>query len=144
MAGPARPYTEFDLLQALDGQPQYLGVLVSTGAAVNNATTATPFNQTPQGAQNPSSPGTTQLPGNNAGTLAGKVLLLQTTAAGFVLAGASPAITITNQTLPTGMGLIPGTALASGERVIITMLSSYGYLQWLPATSGNLFVWELT
>jgi hypothetical protein len=130
---PASPVVNLPAgaVQALDGMPQFLGVLTSSGSAVNNATTANPFNQTARG------------PVNFSGTLAGKRLMLQTSAAGFVLPAATTALTIANQTLPTAMGHAPGTALGAGDRIVIDMLPNWGFLQWLPESAGNLFVWEL-
>lgn len=149
---PGRPPNQFDLLQLLNGAPGFLGALVSTGAAVNNATTATPFN-TPQLGPANAAPNTTP-PANFANTLAGKTLLLQTTAAGLILPSGNPnmlvngvpgQLIIAQQTvLPPATGTAPGVALLSAERVILTMMPNEGWLQWLPVSgSGNLLIWEL-
>jgi hypothetical protein len=141
-SSPGRVAAEKTLLLTLNGDPQFLGLIQSTGSAVNNASTTTPFNT-----------GTLQADGFSrslVGSLAGRVLLLQTTAAGLVLASPSPLIndqraqTVAQQTAPVAASAAPGVALASGERVIITMLPTSGWLQWLPVSgSANLFVWEL-
>ena len=63
---PARPPNERDIVQQINGQPNFLGKLTSTGAvAVNNSTTAVPFNAVALNAP------------LFRGTLAGKTLLLQ-------------------------------------------------------------------
>lgn len=123
----ARPFNEKDLITATNGDPLFLGVLVSTGAAVDNSTTATPFS-----------------------TLAGKTLLLQTTAAGSIRTSAAPlsasgtTILALQSVVPPVVGTEPGPVLISGERVELIMLPLNGWLQWLPTSgAGNLFVWEL-
>lgn len=139
MAGPGRPSTDKTTLQYLNGSPVFLGRMVSTGAAVNNSTTAVPFNAAPLGG--------TVSPVNLTNTLAGKMLLLQTTAAGLILASDGVALTIALQTTVPSIVpplAIPGVALASGERVVVLMRQTDGFLQWLPVSgAGNLFVWEL-
>lgn len=138
----ARPFNEKDLITNINGDPLYLGSLVSTGAAVNNSTTATPF----------FSPGLGGAVAN--GTLAGKTLLMQTTAAGLVQTSKFANMTINGvpgQTIialqsvvPPLAGTAPGVALTSGERVVIIMAPEDGWLQWLPLSgSANLHVWEL-
>lgn len=142
----ARPYNEKDIITDINGDPLFLGALVSTGAAVNNATTATPFFFTPkQALANPSTG-----PINLDGTLAGMTLLLQTTAAGLIKTSTSASMTgpnliIAQQTvLPPVAGTAPGVALASGERVLLIMMPTRGWLQWLPLSgSASLLVWEL-
>jgi hypothetical protein len=130
--GTGRPPNTRDTLHAVNGVPKFLGVLVSAGAAVNNATTAAPFLATPS-------------PGTMKGTLAGRTLLIQSSAAGFVLTGESPALTVANQTLPTPVGREPGVLIPSQAPQIIVMRPDTGWLQWLPsAGAANLFVWELT
>ncbi len=150
MAGPARPASERDLVLVTNGSPIFLGALVSTGAAVNNLTTANPFNSA---ALNPAV--TPAVPGfapNFTNTLAGKTLLLQSTAAGLILPSTGPSmVPVANVTLvialqsvlPPVAGTAPGVALVSGERVELIMLPNEGWLQWLPLVSGNLLVWEL-
>lgn len=130
--GPGRPSNERDTVQFLNGCPVFLGTLVSTGAAVNNLTTATPFSSAVSGV----APGTL----NWASTLAGKMLLLQSTSAGFLLPSGSNVVTITNQS-----GIQPGVLVASGAAQIILMRSDFGWMQWLSSGgSGNLLVWELS
>jgi hypothetical protein len=132
MAGPGRPPNERDTVQFLNGCPVYLGTLVSTGAAVNNLTTATPFLSAVTGV----APGTI----NWASTLAGKMLLLQSTAAGLLLPSGSNVVTMTVQT-----GAMPGVLVASAVAQIILMRQDFGWLQWMPSSgSGNLLVWELS
>jgi hypothetical protein len=133
MAGPARPYTDRDMLQSINGTPVFLGALVSAGTAVNNLTTATPFAATRLG------------PDNFINTLAGKMLLLQPTANGFILPAGSTAITLANQTVPPAAGMSPGLLIGTGERVQLLMFPNYGWLQWMSqAGAGNLLVWELS
>lgn len=140
MAGPARPYNERDTMQALNGAPIFLGVLVSTGTAVNNLTTATPFNQVGLGPT-----ASVASPANFSNTLAGKMLLLQPTANGQILPSASNIVTIAQQSVvPVLSGTQAGVLIGSGERVELLMTSTMGWLQWLPQSgSGNCFVWEL-
>lgn len=144
----ARPANEKDLITKTNGDPVFLGVLVSTGAAVNNATTATPFATTPLG------PTATSNPANLTGTLAGKTLLLQTTAAGLIKTSPVSSMTVNpgsgntvialQSVVPPLAGTEPGVALASGERVELIMMSLNGWLQWLPVSgSANCLVWEL-
>jgi len=126
--GPGRPPNERDIQLNCNGSPQYLGTLVSSGTRVNNSTTTKPFNATPLG------------PGNFIGTLAGKTLLLQPTATGLLLPADTAALTVEQQSGTTA----PGVSVAAGERVIVIMLPTQGFLQWLPVTgSANLLVWEL-
>ncbi len=141
--GPGRPPNERDLVTFLNGSPQFLGIIVSASAATNNATTATPFANTPRGALTPGAVPLTNL----AGTLAGKMLLVQTTSIGQILASTSATVTLVSQsTTPSFIPpvALPGPALALGERVIILMQPTEGWLQWLPTGgAGNLLVWEL-
>jgi len=134
--GTSRPPTERDTIHYLNGVPTELGVLVSSGVtvAVNNATTALPFNAA------------VTCPGTMQGTLAGKTLLLQPSSAGFVAVGLTPALTIANQTtVPAAFGTVHGVAIAAGEKVIIMMRPDVGWIQWQPSGgAGNLFVWELS
>lgn len=129
---PGRPSNERDTLQLIDGSPQFLGVLVSTGAAVNNATTATPF---AQAAKSPQS---------MAGTLAGRVLMVQASVSGFVIASTSSALTLVAQAATFVPPQVMGPLLQANERVLLIMQPTEGWLQFLPsAGSANLFVWEL-
>lgn len=133
---PGRPNTDRDIALTLNGKATYLGVIVSAGTAVNNVTTATPFN-------NEESATTV--------TLKGKALLLLPTAAGHVLASSSPSmlapttIVATFATVPPAAGTVPGVKLQAEERVPFFMLPTEGYLQFIPTSgSANLFVWELS
>lgn len=135
--GPSRPFTERDMLHSLNGSPLFLGSLVSSGntVAVDNSTTATTFNSAANG------PGLT-------GTLAGKILLLQPSAAGFFLSATAPGPAVSN--LLVGLqtsgaaGSTPGVLLGAGERVELLMLPTEGWLQWISNSgSATLFVWEL-
>lgn len=133
MAGPGRAPTSRDVLHSLTGTPVYLGVLVSTGAAVNNATTATPFS--------------TGMPGaaatNFLNTLSGKTLLCVPSAAGYVLPAPSSALVIAPMSLPIAVNATPGISVSESEWVKIEMQPGSGWLQWLPFTAGNLWIWEL-
>lgn len=145
---PTRPLKEADWFLATNGSPQFLGILTSSGTtvAVNNATTATKFYFQPSNTLNPSNP---NVPANYAGTLAGRVLLLQPTAAGLVLPSTSPALgsvqTVALQSVvPPVANTAPGVLLQASERVIVTMQPTEGWLQWLSNTgSASLLVWEL-
>jgi hypothetical protein len=132
--GTSRPPTERDTIHCLNGVPTELGVLVSGGASVNNATTANPFNAS------------VTCPGTMQGTLAGKTLLLQPATAGFIAVGLTSALTIANQTtIPAAFGTVHGVGLAAGEKAIILMRPDVGWIQWIPSGgAGNCFVWELT
>lgn len=136
---PGRPPNERDVVQTISGQPNFLGVLLSTSAtSVNNATTAVPFN-TPSTAPN----------AGTQGSLAGKVLLLQANAAGYILPGEDATVTIvaqgtTPQLSPPPLS-IPGVYIGTQERVEITMGPTTPYLQWKSASgTGSLFCWEMT
>jgi hypothetical protein len=149
MSGPGRPPNVTDTVLNVNGSPVYLGVIVSTGAAVDNNTTAIPFFNVPLG---PSAAAP-----NYTNTLAGKTLLLQASAAGFILparttsatpgtplaASAALNLVALQATIPVAANTSPGIALAAGERVYVTQMAFEGWLQWLPLSgSGNLFVWE--
>lgn len=141
MAGPERPPNERDIIQALAGMPVFLGVITSTSAAaVNNSTTAVPFNVRSAAPD-----------AGFAGSLAGKVLLLQPTAAGLILPNLSPAATtataviVQQATLPQPPTAIPGILIGVNERVEITMGQSTAYLDFVAVTgTASLLVWELT
>lgn len=131
---PLRPPTERDTIHLLNGVPVYLGAIVSTGAATSNASTALPFNNTQTSPQ------------SFAGTLAGKVLLVQASASGFILPCATliPAVA-TQTTLPPAVGTVPGVQISANTAAVIVMRPDAPFLQFIPATgSANLLVWELT
>lgn len=145
---PARPPNERDMLLGVNGSPKFLGVITSAGPIQNNLTTAIPFSQTMQGPV-----GSPNVPLNFAGTLAGKVLLLQVTASGQILPSSSSSIAspgsadvpvLTDFATFAGIsGTALGPVIAANERVVVCMLPNQGWLQWLPGTSGSCIVWEL-
>lgn len=133
---PGRPNNERDISLILNGRLTYLGVLVSSGAAVNNATTATPFNWQDSATMQ---------------TLRGKALLVQPTAAGHIMASDSasmlaPTTIVTTLSSATpAAGTAPAPKLQAEERVPFFMLPTDGWLQFIPTSgSANLFVWELS
>jgi len=130
---PGRPPTERDVVQGLSGMPVFLGVLTSTGAAVSNVTTAVPFNAA---AKNPPL---------FTGTLAGKILLLQPTAAGLALPWANSTLVVSQQTTtPVPLVSVPGVLVGINERVILTMDPVTSFLQWVSVTgTASCLVWEL-
>jgi len=132
--GTSRPPTERDTIHYLNGVPSYLGALVSSGAAVTNATTALPFNAVVTNS------------GTMQGTLAGKTLLFQPSSNGFILTGTGPLPTVANQTtVPPAPGTAIGIAVVAGEKDIVIMRPDVGWLQWIPSGgAGTLFVWELS
>jgi hypothetical protein len=112
----SRPAGEFPLVLKLNGSPQFLGVIQSTGASVTNHGTGVPFN-------------------NTGVALKAKVLLLQPDAAGYVLG-----VTTNNAAVTTANGV----KLAADERVIVTLLPTEGWLAWISSTgTTNLRVWEI-
>lgn len=140
MAGPGRPPNERDIIQALAGMPVFLGVITSTAAApANNSTTAVKFNVLS------AAPNT-----GYQGSLAGKVLLLQPTAAGLILPTPSttpttaPAVIVQQATAPNPPAAIPGILIGINERVEITMSQTTAYLDFVAVTgTASLLVWEL-
>jgi hypothetical protein len=105
------------LIEAVNGSITFLGTIVSAGTAINNHTTASAFN-------------------NTGDALGGKVLLLQATAALYLLPGTSNAASVTSTN---------GVKLGADERVIVTMSGSQGWLAQIPVSgSANLKVWELS
>lgn len=133
---PGRPPTSRDVEIVLNGRTRFLGVIVSAGTAVNNATTATPFCWQDSATMV---------------TLKGKTLLVQPTAAGHILTSEtasmlSPAVVVTTLASATpAAGTEPGVKLQAEERVPFLMSPTDGWLQFIPTSgSANLFVWELT
>lgn len=103
------------VVEALNGSPSYLGVIVAT-TTKNNHDTAAPFN-------------------NTGDALKGRVLLLQPDAACYVLAGILNTATVTTTN---------GVKLQADERVILTMTASQGWLACVSVTgTTNLKVWEM-
>ncbi len=108
----------YQLHQTLNGSPTFLGVITAT-TTQNNHDTAVPFNDT-----------------SNA--LMGKVLLLQADSACYIYVGTTNAVTAIGTA--TGNGLF----LNSGERLILTMGESQGWVACVPYDeTTNLKVWEL-
>jgi hypothetical protein len=107
-----------DISSVLNGCPSYLGVIVAT-TTKNNHDTAVPFNNTGE-------------------ALKGKVLLLQSDAAFYLLPGTTNAATVATS------GATTGVLVAANERVVMVMGSSYGWVAAV-AVSGtaNVKVWEL-
>lgn len=104
-----------DLTTTLNGVPTYLGVVVAT-TTKNNHDTAAPFNNTGE-------------------ALKGRVLMMQSDAAFYFNAGITNAITATTTN---------GVLVAAGERVILVMGSSYGWMACLAVTgTANIKFWEL-
>jgi len=107
------------------GSPRFLGVIDFTGASKTNAQATVPFN-----AADPA--------------LAGKILLLQSSADVYVLPVASSTGTVTTSN---------GVLVFSGERVIITCDDidktdiageRFGWLAAIQSVgAGNLRIWEL-
>ncbi len=135
---PARPPTERDVLHLIDGAPSYLGCLVSTGSVVDNFTTANKFNSAANSAN------------SLAGTLAGKVLMFQASAAGYLLPSALALGSVGVVTLVAQSNtVVPGTtacgpSVLAAERVLIIMQPTTGWIQWLPSSgSADCYVWEL-
>jgi hypothetical protein len=101
-----------DSATLLSGTPVYLGVIVAT-TTKNNHDTVAPFNNTGSG-------------------LGGKTLLVQASAALNFRPVTTNAGTVTTAN---------GIALAAGEKMVICMGETYG---WLAAVgSASLSVWEL-
>ena len=147
---PGRPPNARDVELTANGRVTFLGVIVSAGTAVDNATTANPFAQTPLGPIDAT--GTATPTRNLTNTLAGRFLLVEATAAGHVLAAAlplnnvpSPPIVTTLASATPAVGTSPGPTLQANERVPFIMGAQDGWLQFIPTSgSANLFVWELT
>ena len=132
---PARPPNERDAVIQINGQPNFLGVLTSTGTGVNNLTTAVSFNTL------------STIPGVGfRGSLAGKTLLLQPTANGLILPGESSTVNIVQQaTVPNPPAAVPGLLVTAGERVELTLGPSTPFLQFVTVTgTGSLLVFEMT
>jgi hypothetical protein len=159
---PGRPANERDLATILNGAPMFpafpglqfgqlipgtatpftyslgkapaTGVLTSTGTAVNNVTTATPF-------------ATGQLDNNSQraliGSMAGRVYLVNAVAAGSLMASDSPNVGVNsywtvalNTTIPPVANTFPGVPLVAGDVRILIMAPTTGWLQWI-STSGT-------
>lgn len=133
MPSPGRPPTILDAILIPNGSPLYLGRIVSTGTAVDNSSTAVPFNYLPRGGL------------NLANTLAGRQLLLQPTAAGYIMASEVNPSVVGYAPVTNFNGSNPGPLLAAQERVLLCMLPTQGWLSFIPDSgSANLMVWELS
>lgn len=157
---PGRPPNERDLLLLLNGAPMFpawpglqagqpipgavtlygyqpgqapaTGIITSTGAAVNNVTTATPF-----------AAGGVDSSGNRTlqGSMAGRVYLVNAVAAGSLMASDSPLVGVPgywtvalNTTIPPVANTFPGTPLNAGDVRIVIMSPTTGWLQWISAS----------
>lgn len=119
------------------------GVLTSTGSAVNNITTATPF-----------ATGLLQPDGVSRSTqnsMAGRVYLVNAVAAGSLMASDSPLVgspsywtVALNTTIPPAANTFPGVPLLAGDVRIIIMGPTTGWLQWISTTgTASLVCTEL-
>lgn len=171
-SNPGRPFNEKDLLTLVNGAPMFplfsgltqgsaipgangatipynttfqspgSGVLTSTGTAVNNITTATPF---AMGAP------TTGGPFNPLGSMAGRVYLVNAVAAGSLMASDSPLVgqpsywtVALNTTIPPAANTFPGVPLNAGDVRLIIMGQTTGWLQWISSTgTASLVCTEL-
>jgi hypothetical protein len=160
---PGRPANEKDLVTILNGAPMFpafpglqfgqlipgsaqtvtyalgqapgTGILTSTGAAVNNVTTATPF-----------ATGALQTDGVSralSGSMAGRVYLVQAVAAGSLMASDSPKVgtgdywtVALNTVVPPVAGTFPGVPLNAGDVRLLIMGPTTGWLQWI-SSSGT-------
>jgi hypothetical protein len=167
---PSRPSTERDISLLLSGAPMFpmfpglqmgqripgaaaqfnyqpgqgpaTGILTSTGAAVNNITTATPFAK-----GNLNGDGTYSI----QGSMAGRAYLVNAVAAGSLMASDSPLVgqpsywtVALNTTVPPAAGTFPGVPLNAGDVRIIIMGPTTGWLQWISASgTASLVCTEL-
>jgi hypothetical protein len=109
------------------------GILTSTGTAVNNITTATPFAQ-----------GTLQNDGFTRtlqNTMAGRAYWLNAVAAGTLMVSDSPLINdnrywtvALNTTVPPAAFTFPGIPMNAGDVRQVKMPSTCGWLQWISTT----------
>ncbi len=118
-ANSPRNYDLAQLIAKENGSPQFLGVITTVStASQNNHGTAVPFNNTGNG-------------------LASKMLMVQPDAACYILQGT------TNAVAAVATATSSSILLASGERAIITMAATEGWLAVIGAAAVNLKVWEL-
>lgn len=105
------------LVDAANGSPSFLGVIDATTTSKTNHQATTPF-------------------ANTVDALKGKTILIQSSAACFILPVSTNTGTVTAAN---------GVKLAADERVIITMGSAQGWLAAILASgTGNVRVWEMT
>lgn len=146
---PMRPAAAKDVETMLNGSMTFLGELVSTGAAVDNSSSGSLNAQGVAGGFFTIVLPTNGAPINWGLTLAGRVLVVQATAAGSIMRGGAPVgtpqqATVTGLVAPTPTTQ-PGMKIQAEERVPFIMNSQDGWLQFIPTTgSANLFIWELT
>jgi hypothetical protein len=167
---PGRPPNERDLMLLLNGAPMFptfpglqfaqlipgtntqftyqlgqapaTGVLTSTGAAVNNISTATAF---ATGALDQNTNRTLM------GSMAGRVYLVNAVAAGSLMPSDSPLVNdprywtvALNTTIPPVTNTFPGVPLSAGDVRILVMGPTTGWLQWISATgTASLVCTEL-
>ena len=161
---PGRPNSEKTIVMRSNGSPQLpllgvvlpalpqtpnskggvAGFLTSTGAAVNNVTTATPF------ATGSADGGITFRLNQNS--LAGRVLTVSANAAGFFIASPSPLmnnpnttwIVASTATVPPAAGTWGGIPIQANEVKSLIMAPDEGWLQWISsAGTATLWVWEM-
>lgn len=165
---PGRPATDRDIALLLNGAPMFpqlpglaqgqlipgtllqtnyqpgkgpaSGILTSSGAAVNNVTTATPF-----ATGNRNSDGTY----STQGSMSGRVYLVQATADGALMASDSPLVGVSqywtvalSSTIPPLAQTFPGVPMSAGDVRLLIMTQSTGWLQWVSAL-GSLVCTEL-
>lgn len=139
-----RPQNLQLLTTALNGSWVFLGRIVTAGAAVNNSTTAVPFNHQPRGGS-PAAGASI----NYADTLAGKTLIVMpVTDAVFVMPSGPDETLVGMLTNPVTVaaGARPGLRFGVGERPSFVMGQTSGWLQIISEAGGaaTLLVWELT
>lgn len=142
--GSGRPPNINDLTLSLNGTWNFLGKIVTAGAAVDNANTAAPFAQTPL---SPGDVSTGVLP-NYANTLAGRVLLLEVLTNPVRVLPSAPGSTLAQIRLAPvtiSTGAQPGILYNVGERPTFVMNSQSPWLQMISEGGGaaTLLVWEL-
>lgn len=102
------------------GCPTLIGTLTSTGTTVNNATTAVPFYPAA---------------GQTEPSLAGRAVLIQATAAGYVIPVTTSAGTASSTT---------AIYLSPNDPKTYRMSMEHGYLAWISVTgTASLVVFEL-
>lgn len=140
--GQAIPGNPAATMQTLLGRQPATGILTSTGTAVNNLTTATPFAVTPVGSDGLTRPLT--------GSMAGRVYLVHAIAAGFLMPSESPLVgdprywtVATTTTVPPAANTFPGVPMNAGDVRELVMLPTQGWLQWISSSgTASLVCWE--
>ncbi len=141
---PGRPPNINDLTQNLNGSWNFLGRIVTTGAAVDNGNTTPAFLFEPKSAGHV----TTGVLPNYDGTLAGRVLLFEVLDNPVHVLPSTPGATLaqvraTPVTISTG--LKPGILYNVGERPTFVMNPQSPWLQVIsdPSATATVLVWEL-